>query len=173
MDPTTANQWLTLAANAGVITGLILVAIQIRQNTQITKAQITNDYYLVDMQLELKMMGEDPAKSWVKSVYTPNELTREDAVILDRYFNYGLVQLKRLQKMYELGLADDDWEKRTYYLGWHLGNEIGARWWSASKDDFPDDFVQTVDEILIDRAFKANQELLDALLPQKSANQNL
>lgn len=172
MDVDILNQWLTFAANAGVITGLVLVAIQIKQNTQITKAQLTNDYYLADMQLELTMMGEDPATSWTKSVYTPNELTKEDAVILDRYFNYGLVQIQRLQKMQEIGLADDDWKKRMSYLGWHLGNEIGRRWWVHSKDGFPEEFVQTVDEILAARKFRANRDLLDALLPERGVKQD-
>ncbi len=172
MDVDVLNQWLTFVANIGVIAGLILVAVQIKQNTQITKAQLTNDYYMADLQLELTMMGEDPATSWTKSVYTPNELTKEDAVILDRYFNYGLVQIQRLQKMYEIGLVDDEWQKKMSYLGWHLGNEVGRRWWEYSKTDFPDSFVQTVDEILADREFRANQDLLDAILPERSAGQN-
>ena len=56
----TVNRWLTLSANVGVIAGLILVAVQIDQNTQITKAQIVNDYYLADMNLELAMMAMIP-----------------------------------------------------------------------------------------------------------------
>jgi hypothetical protein len=52
-----------LGANIGVIAGLILVAVQINQNTAITKAQMANDYYIADMALELAMMGENPAAS--------------------------------------------------------------------------------------------------------------
>ncbi len=47
------NRWVTLTANVGVIAGLILVSIQVRQNTEISRAQIENDYFLADMQLEL------------------------------------------------------------------------------------------------------------------------
>jgi hypothetical protein len=86
MDTNKVNRWLTLSANVGIIAGLILVAIQINQNTQITKAQIANDYYLADMDLELAMMGDDPARSWTKAVYTPDELNNEDAAVIDRYF---------------------------------------------------------------------------------------
>ena len=50
MDTDKVNRGLTLAANVGVLGGLILVAFQIHQNTEITKAQIANDYYLADMQ---------------------------------------------------------------------------------------------------------------------------
>lgn len=39
MNTEKLGRGLTLAANLGVIAGLILVAVQINQNTQITKAQ--------------------------------------------------------------------------------------------------------------------------------------
>ena len=65
------NKWLTLVANLGVVGGLILVAVQINQSVEITKAQMINGYYIADMQLEMKMMGENPALSWTKSVYAP------------------------------------------------------------------------------------------------------
>ena len=99
MDTDKVNRGLTLAANVGVLGGLILVAFQINQNTEITKAQLANDYYLADMQLELAMMGENPANSWTKAIYTPNDLTKEDAAVVDRNFNYVLVQIQRLQKL--------------------------------------------------------------------------
>ena len=158
--------WFTYSANLGIIAGLILVAVQINQYTQITKAQIANDYYLADMTLELAMMGDNPAKSWIKAVYSPNDLNQEDAAIIDRYFNYGLVQIQRLQQMHELGLAPDDWEDRISYLGWHLGNEVGRRWWAYSKEGFPEDFIKEVDEILARRDFQDNQMLLDAMMPE-------
>jgi hypothetical protein len=63
------NRWLSLAANIGVMGGLVLVAIRINQNTGIAQAQILNDYHLADMQLELAMMAENPAQSWEKAVY--------------------------------------------------------------------------------------------------------
>ena len=172
MDTDKVNRGLTLAANVGVLGGLILVAFQINQNTQIAKAQITNDYYLADMELELAMMGDDPVISWTKAVYTPNDLTKEDAAVMDRYFNYGLVQIDRLQKMHELGLAGDDWENRIDYLGWHLGNEVGRRWWAYSKKYWSDEFVQTVDDVLATQGHSTNREWLDAMMQEANAEQN-
>lgn len=165
MDMARINPWLNFAANIGVIAGLVLVAVQINQNTEITKAQIANDYFLADMNLELAMMGEDPASSWVKAVYSPDEVTQYDAAILDRYFNYGVVQILRLQEMHELGLAPDDWQKRVTYLSWHLGNEVGHRWWEYSKDNLPEDMIRHVDNRLDRTDYSENQDLLDAILP--------
>ena len=165
MNSDKLGRWLTLAANFGVIAGLILVAIQINQNTEITKAQIANDYYLADMALELAMMGENPAESFNKAVYAPDEITREDAAVLDRYFNYGMVQIHRLQKMDELGMAYEGWRERVNYLEWHFGNEVGRRWWNEVKEDYPAEFRDYVEKILAEDEYSANREMLDALLP--------
>jgi len=165
MDSEKFSRWLTLAANVGVIAGLLLVAIQINQNTQITKVQIANDYFLADMALELAMMGEEPALSWNKAVYTPDDLTTVDAVILDRYFNYGLVQVLRLQEMDKMGMAPQGWEERVDYLKWHLGNEVGRRWWEQVKNDYSEDFRTKVEQILAGDAYGSNREMLDALMP--------
>ncbi|MFT4712316.1 MAG: hypothetical protein ACI8W1_000794 [Candidatus Azotimanducaceae bacterium] len=128
------TRWLTLLANLAVLAGIILVVIQIQQNTDITKAQMANEYYLLDTQLELAMMGDSPAESFQKAVYSPDELNEEDAVILDRYFNFGIVQLERIVKMIELGVADEElYRERVGYLSWHLGNEAGRRWWDQQK----------------------------------------
>lgn len=170
MDWSEINTWLSLAANLGVLVGLILIAVQIKQNTEITRAQVANDWFMADMQLELAMMGETPATSWIKSVYAPDELDREDAAVLDRYFNYGLVQLQRLQRMNELGLADEKWKDRIGYLRWHLGNEVGRRWWAHFRLGFPKEFAAMVEEILEHSDFRQNQELLDALLEGESVS---
>lgn len=169
MDMERINPWLNFAANVGVIAGLVLVAVQINQNTEITKAQIANDYFLADMNLELAMMGDDPASSWVKAVYSPDEITQYDAAVLDRYFNYGVVQILRLQEMHDLGLAPDDWKERVNYLSWHLGNQVGHRWWEYSKDGWPEDLIQNVDKSLERTEYSANQDLLDAILPSDAS----
>jgi hypothetical protein len=148
MDLEQLNSWLAVVANLGVVGGLVLVALQIRQNTRITKAQVANDWFLADMQLELAMMGENPAATWAKAVFSPDELDYHDAAVLDRYFNFGLVQIQRLQKMHELGVADAEWMQRASYLSWHLGNEVGRRWWGHFRAGFPDDFARMVDDIL-------------------------
>jgi hypothetical protein len=160
------TQWLTIGSNIAVLAGLLLVAVQIYQNTEITKAQLANDYFLMDMELELKMMGESPIDSWVKAVYSPDEITPTDAAVLDRYFNFGMVQINRLQSMQSLGLADQDQVRdRIGYLRWHLGNEVGSRWWELHKQNLPATFVEQVEGLVLSgSAFDSNKTQLDAML---------
>ena len=164
MDLSDVNSWFGIIANLGVIAGLILVAVQIRQNTEITKAQVANDWFMADMQLELAMMGEDPARSWVKAVFSPEELDRYDAAVLDRYFNFGLVQIQRLERMHQLGMADEKWTERVSYLRWHLGNDVGRRWWSHFRREFSAEFAAMIDRLLEAKGPSPNRAALAALL---------
>lgn len=166
------GQSVSTLANVGVLAGLILVAVQISQSTDIARAQLENDYYLADMQLELSMMGDSPVDSWIKAVYSPDEITQRDAAVLDRYFNFGVVQVRRLRQMQQLGLAEDKvLAEQVNYLKWHLGNEVGRRWWAQYRAEDPDDeIVQIVDQALATNAFDQNREFLDALLPPDITN---
>lgn len=161
------GQAFAVLANIGVLAGLVLVAVQISQNSEIARAQLENDYYLADMQLELAMMGDAPLASWIKAVYSPDEITRQDAAVLDRYFNFGLVQVRRLRQMQKLGLAQDEvLAEQVKYLEWHLGNEVGRRWWAHYRRDEPnDEIVKLVDEALSGVGYGQNREFIDALLP--------
>lgn len=130
-----------------------------------------NDCYIADMELELRMMGENPARSWIKAVYSPDELSEEDRAVLDRYFNFGMIQISRLAKVREFGLAEEDLSQRVAYLGWQLGNESGRRWWNQGDEicgDNPErqclDFVDQVDRVLSDAPSDANQQTLDRML---------
>jgi hypothetical protein len=168
MDAGQMNAWLGIVANLGVVAGLVLVALQIRQNTQITKAQVANDWFLADMQLELTMMGENPAATWAKAISAPGDLDDHEAAVLDRYFNFGLVQIQRLQKMHELGVGDAEWTERAGYLSWHLGNAVGRRWWAHFRGGFPEEFAHMVDDILRDADAEKNAAALRAILGSPS-----
>jgi hypothetical protein len=160
------TRWLTLLANLAVLAGIILVAIQIQQNTDITKAQMANEYYLLDAQLELAMMGDSPAQSFQKAVYSPDELNKEDAVILDRYFNFGFVQLGRIRAMIELGVADEElYRERVGDLRWHLENEAGRRWWDQQKKGYEGSKLYSdLEAVFSNSTFQDNKRLLDSIL---------
>jgi hypothetical protein len=164
------NRWFTAVSSLALLGGLVLVAVQIRQNTAITRAQLLNDYYLADMQLELAMMGEDPGASFTKAVFEPDALTEYDAAVLDRYFNYGVVQVRRLRQMDQLGLAGDGWQDRIEYLRWHLGNDAGRKWWMEMRGDEPGDAViAAIDSVLAASDWNGNRVMLEAMIRSDSA----
>ena len=172
MESSKVAYWLQVGANLGVIGGLVLLAVQINQSVEITKAQIVNDYFIADMQLELKMMGENPSQSWTRAVYQPDDLSQEDRAVLDRYFNFGMIQIRRLATMRELGLAEEDLGNWFDSLSWQLGNEAGRRWWNGGKHWCSDEsndacqrFVERVNTVLVRADSEQNRIYLDRMLP--------
>jgi hypothetical protein len=165
-------QWLTIGSNLAVLIGLALVGVQIYQNTELAKAQLANDFYLMDMEFALSVMGDTPAESWVKAIYSPDEITPTDAAVLEAYFAYGMIQINRLRQMSSLGLVEPEiFRNRLGDLRWHLGNEVGKRWWEM-QIGYPPEFVETVNErVLSGSAFETNKSVLDAL--QGSTNSDL
>lgn len=167
------GRFVSTVANLGVLVGLLLVAVQISQSTDIARAQLANDYYLADMQLELSMMGESPVDSWTRAVHTPDDITPHDAAVLDRFFNYGLVQVRRLQQMQQLGLAESGvLDQQIRYLEWHLGNEVGRRWWAQYKSEEPEDeIVRMIDKVLSTADYDQNRRYMDALMKAPAAQE--
>jgi len=76
------NQWLTLAANFGVLVGIVFLALEIRQNTdhlalQLEFAVPTQKIFEINRDL----MDPSVAKILAKSIETPAELTFEEGLI--------------------------------------------------------------------------------------------
>ena len=143
-----------------------MVAIQIQQNTNIAKAQILNDFYNADMQLELTMMGEDPQAAWVKAVTDPDNMTLEEAAVMDRYINFNFIQLNRMQRMQDFGLTSGRGEHLNSIMEWHLGNEIGRRWWAHVKSNIGTGAYESQIDEIVNAAKNQNQnmDLLNALM---------
>lgn len=76
-----------------------------------------------------------------------------------------------MEKMYELGLADEDWTDQITWLQWHLGNEIGRRWWTFERDAYPEKFANMVDDAMAEKGYQTNRRLLDSMLPQARSDQ--
>ncbi len=51
MDTGKVNRWLTLTANLGILIGLVLLIVEIRQNTDLMRAQIAMDRTSTTMQI--------------------------------------------------------------------------------------------------------------------------
>lgn len=60
MDISKLGNWLQVGANVGILAGLILVSIQISENTRISKVELTARSFEIAMQHDLTKMGENP-----------------------------------------------------------------------------------------------------------------
>jgi hypothetical protein len=83
MNSSRVGNWLQIIGNLGLVIGLVLVAVQIKQNNDLAKAQLLSDGWLAVMQRQTALFGENPAASIARGSVTPDQLTDEDLVVLD------------------------------------------------------------------------------------------
>jgi len=107
------NQWLTLLANLGVMTGIIFLVVELSQNTQALRANAIQNSTEVGRQ-QMMMFSQDPDVVRISMTQDLSELSDIDqrrARLINGSFNFGMMGLFR---QWKLGiLPDEEWENWT------------------------------------------------------------
>ncbi|MDP3492154.1 MAG: hypothetical protein Q8R82_03505 [Hyphomonadaceae bacterium] len=98
------NKWLTLGANVGVVLGLILVFIEVRQNAELTRTQMEQQMNDMLSTIELSIAEPQMAAVWVKSVREPEALVDSEIRMLDAHLTSILLEWDYLIQMETSGL---------------------------------------------------------------------
>lgn len=157
------NKWLTLGANIGVVIGLIVLIVELRQNSNLMRASMEIDRASSQAHLELAVSNSRMAELLMKSVYTPEELTVEDVRILDGPLVTVMMQWDHLMIMREAGLVSRKRIERHIQntAPFYFGSRFGKRWWNAQATgwegtemyDIADPIVQKLDEDFMARYY--------------------
>ena len=102
----TTAYWLTIIGNLGLLIGVVLVLVQINQDSQLTRHQLSMERWGDDMNLQLVLMGENPAKAIAKAIEDPTQLTIEDAQVLEAYQLYWSLGILRRQFLFDRGMDE-------------------------------------------------------------------
>ena len=132
MDSSKLANWLQILGNLGLVVGLILVAVQINQNTNIAKAQLYSDGLRNAMNLDLAMMGENPAAIWAKGQSNQEQLTGEEFAVLNAVVNYFWKGIIRTESLAAMGLPTISAKinASNFVNGpYGIGDNFGHAWW--------------------------------------------
>jgi len=154
MDTDRANRWLSIGANLAVLGSIVFLALEIRQNTEMTRAQITlgraqNNLALADMQV-----NSDYLPDIIVKVADGEELSRSE---LYRY----TTNIRAILRSY-----DNDFQQSNHGL---LGENIpriipaiidrflvrspqGRDFWERNKHSFSDEFIELADSVIAEEA---------------------
>lgn len=122
------QSWLTLGANVGVVIGLFLVAFQIRQDAELTRAQLFSDATNSRREWNQGLMGENPMEVVAKSIERPHELSLAELQIMDLYFIGAINELRRLDVLRQAGL-DVEAEVENFE-SFYFGSNFGKAWFA-------------------------------------------
>ena len=150
MDSDRLNRWLTLGANIAVLVGILFLAAEISQNTDMMRTQIHQS------RAELSM---NEAASWYNSPYIPDllaKLRRGDElseVELERY-DYLLRGLHRnldnQMRQFREGFLGDNTPRsvRQGLMAEIVPIKAARENWARTKGSFSDEYIDLVDSIL-------------------------
>ena len=96
--------WLQVAGNLGLIAGLILVAVQIRDSNRIASAEMFSASVDTTVALNTSQLGETPQASMSRVLYEPDTATIEDFYVADRIYDALFRILVRVHVLEDLGL---------------------------------------------------------------------
>ena len=104
---------------------------------------------------------------YIKSLYSPQELTLEEVWGISSFLSYRMILLKRAFDSYQDGVIQkDDWDDRARSVPVYLGNDFGRVFWdSLFKPDYANSpgFVSAIDEALATSPVVPDDEWLQDL----------
>jgi len=144
------NSWLSLIASVGILVGLILVAIELNQNTDQLRLQLTFQANQKIFENNRDLLGDNPTPAFAKAITDPENLTYEEFLTADSYVLNLLNEWEDRFFIYEAGLIPDrDWKSHIdVNIYWILGNRFAQTRWHAFKSTFEPEFVQYIDQAL-------------------------
>ena len=127
------DRWIAIAANLGVLLGLIVLTVEVRQNAELTRLSfdIAKNELLANVELSLS----DPiqAGAWVKSYRAPEEMTEAEMLMVQSKLVALLMQWDYLFQLEAVGLAsvEDVAAHVRNAAPIYLGSHFGKAWFEA------------------------------------------
>jgi hypothetical protein len=131
----TLGGWLQIVSNVGIVVGLALVALQMKQASDIASAQLSSDYFLNVADTYGSAAGDDVPAAWARAQANPPDLTDAEVSAVRYWLTRQWMLSVRLASLEESGFAPPP-DSEAFVTGWInlLGNEVSQRWWVAEHD---------------------------------------
>ena len=130
---------LQIAANIGILGGLVLVGFQLRQNSEILQAQMMSAESQSVINQEMQIIGEQGAAAWVAAMSDPTNVSMEHHRVMEAIFWSAIESWRHVEELGTLGLTDIDPQYTHYRVSdeasWYFGNTYGRAWWNTRRDD--------------------------------------
>ena len=109
MNTNQLQAWLQLVSNVGVIIGLVLVAVQIKQNSDLASLELVASAMTQETDHINILLGENPTAVFVRARSNPDELTPAEKEILANEVEWWLSMMRRNAALEQGGIWDDEW----------------------------------------------------------------
>ena len=150
MNSEKINQRLTLAANVGVLIGVIFLALEVRHATDMAQAQMADAAVAGHNELNLALISDPQvARVFVVGLYEPSNLSDAEAVQFAAWMRAYVNQNLRLRRMNQLGFQSaEEGKGELRQLARMLSTPGGALFLESNRDVFPEYLLQEIQPFL-------------------------
>ncbi len=129
------NRWLTFGANLGVVLGLIILIVEVRQNADLTRAQMESGKNDLLAQIELSLATPDAGAAWIKSIRAPEAMSDLEIRMVESHLVALMLQWDHMFNMERIGLVSRS-EARQHILNaaqYYFGSRHAKNWWKLQQ----------------------------------------
>jgi hypothetical protein len=150
MDSDRLNRWLSLGANTGVLVGIVFLAVEIRQNSDLARLQFAEDRQNTWQQGEMVVFGDSIAAVWEKSVLDPESLSLAETRMLDAYLAFQLTNASRVLELEKAGLMPTGATEQQLRdsLPFFFDTEFAKVWWEIEGRTWEPELVKLAEPII-------------------------
>ena len=137
--------WLNIFANLAVVAGIVFLGLELRQNSELMRAQTRNQLAQSAIgQIELGMRPDVLAALSAGENRSPEE----DALV-GRYVRALLRGVENSFYQYRMGLYEaDEYEGERQTLNRLLDDPVFRDYWNTRRDEFSREFQAVVDSLI-------------------------
>ncbi len=152
MKTDSINRWLILGANLGVLVGIIFLAIELRQNNELLEAQTRAENFDRIIGFAEQIIENPALATALRKTENNEEITEVEDILLRamalrtlRQFEwtFGEVQAGRLEGPLPVDIYRKGFRGEGIFR-WPIGE-----YWAVMKEYFAPDFVQFVEENIV------------------------
>jgi len=147
------GHWLQIGANVGLLAGLVLVALQLQQNTHLARATLIASQMESWVYFDQSNQSETFAVVLAKAVDSPEKLTNAEMLELTGYLRAALDLLNSHVILTDLGLFGSPLQESVGSSVKQLfGNRFAIAWWAENRNEWGTTLRSIVDRSIAEAA---------------------
>ena len=139
------DNWVHVVTSTSVVAGLLLVAYELRQDTNFARAEAERAMISDWAAVTRAEFETDIMDIYVKSIEEPEELSSAEMLKLSAWLTATVGEFNLQVRMYELGLAEDPTGDLVGDFQFYLGSRFARAWYAESRHWLTPHLVEVID----------------------------
>lgn len=153
MESDRLTRWLTLAANLGVLVGIILLIVELDQNRDMMRAQIRHELAMGIVDLLQVPASNEQLAGILYRAHAGEELSPEEQFQFQLRTNALLRYWEDVHYQYRVGLYDETEfaRQREAWRASFASSHLAQIYWCQVRTLYSPEFMSEIDKLLVDK----------------------